>query len=303
MALLLFKVDWTHFSLIAGRIVVKDIIFAFILLLAANFIRALRFYKIDHHGNKLGHWWVVNQVYNLMTATLPGGAGEAATVYLLKKFSAFNIVSAFRILFLTRLMDLTGLSALLLFAALQMGRATPYREVALWTSAVVSIMTIIITHPKSERSIVRLIEKIPVKGRLLDKVCGRFKEIAEISEKRISGVFFGMTILQSVIMIFIAALSVHFVLISFGTGFSYTQSFYCFAVYALFQIIPVQGIAGIGTQAAWWSIALTIAGYKGPDAIAMGILLHGTFYLFIVLMGLSVLLFLPVIKKSALKNV
>jgi hypothetical protein len=195
-------------------------------------------------------------------------------------------------------MDLTGLSALLLVTAIRISETTPYRGIALWISGAVFIFSIIVAHPKSERFIIKLLRKMPVRVNLINRVCDRLEEVAAISDHRFSGAFYCITMLQSVLIIFSAALSVHYMLLSFGTGFTLTQSFYCYGVYALFQVVPVQGIAGIGTQAAWWSLALTIAGYKASDVIAMGIILHGTFYLLITIVGLSALFFWLLIRKS-----
>jgi hypothetical protein len=61
--------------------------------------------------------------------------------------------------------------------------------------------------------------------------------------------------------------------------------------------VPVQGIAGIGTQPAWWALALNAAGYRSPDVIAFGIVLHGTFYVFIGAIGLSALFISLVSRK------
>jgi hypothetical protein len=83
-----------------------------------------------------------------------------------------------------------------------------------------------------------------------------------------------------------AVILMHLILRSFGIDFTLSQSAYCFGVYAIFQIVPVQGIAGIGTQAAWFALALNAAGYRADDAIALGFVLHGTFYVFISSLGL-----------------
>ncbi len=99
-----------------------------------------------------------------------------------------------------------------------------------------------------------------------------------------------ITLFQSVVMMIGSVVSLHLALRAFGIDFILVQSFYCYGVYAIFQIVPVHGIAGIGTQAAWWTIALNAAGYKAPDAIAMGFILYGTFYFFIALIGLFSLL-------------
>ena len=297
MVFFISQVQWEHFSLIAERVAIENFLFAFLILFTANFIRTLRFNKIDHTGVGLGNWWIMTQVYNLMTATLPGGAGEAATAYLLKRFSSFNMLSALRILILTRIMDVTWLSALLFFAAMQIGETASYREVAASLSGIAFIVSIIVAHPKSERIIIKLLRKMPIKSRIMNRALERFEDVANISEQSLGGNIFGVTMLLSALSMIGVALSVHFVLISFGTGFTLVQSLYCFGVYALFQMVPVQGIAGIGTQAAWWSLSLKAVGYEVADTIALGIVLHGTFYMFIALMGLIAILFVPVIRK------
>lgn len=299
MAVLLIKVDWEQFSAVVERITFINLLYSFLLLLLANFIRTLRFRKMDHLNDKLSQWWIMNQIYNFMTATLPGGAGEIVTVYLLNKFSSFNILIALRMLLLSRLMDLAGLAIVLCIAAYHMKEITPYRGIVIWVSGAVFLAAIIFTHPKTERMLLKLLEKFSIKGRFMNKVFEKLEELSNVSEEALKNGIFKVVIAQSVLLILFAALSVHFVLVSFGTGFQLVQSFYCFGIYALFQIVPVQGLAGIGTQAAWWSISLKISGYDSPDIIAMGILLHATFYILIAVMGLTGMLIVPIAKKSS----
>jgi uncharacterized membrane protein YbhN (UPF0104 family) len=298
MAFMLYRVDWKHFAAIAGRINKTDLLISFLLLALANLVRSFRFYQLDYMGHVMSLWWIMNQIYNFITATLPGGAGEAVTVYMLKRFSNFNILSAFRILLLTRFLDLAGFSALLLITALFMSAATPYREAALWLSGCVFILSVVLSHSKSERLIIRLLHHVPIRGRIMNKIFERLEEVYNASGDRLRGNFFIMTMLQSVLIIFIAALSVHFMLRALGTEFVLIQSLFCFGVYALFQMVPVQGIAGIGTQAAWWTLAITVSGYKASDAIAVGIILHGVFYVLIGILGLAGLLFWIMLKKN-----
>ena len=91
--------------------------------------------------NKLAHWWYISAFYNFFTATLPGGAGEAATGYVLKRFLKFNILSALRILLLSRLMDIFALSALFFVSAIMMSSDTPYREAAIWLSGTLFVIS------------------------------------------------------------------------------------------------------------------------------------------------------------------
>ena len=299
MAFLLLKVDWGHFSLIAGRLDIKELIAAYCVFLIGNLVRTFRFYKLDHMNKKLTHWWYISAFYNCITSTLPGGAGEAATAYVIKRYSEFNILGALRILLLSRLMDLFALSALFCISAIMMHSDTPYREAAIWLSGTLFLLSSLTLLRSSEQFLMRLLEKIPGQITFMKIVSEKLSELIKISEEQRSNSSLCITLFQSLLMWIGAILLMHLVLRSFGIYFTFIQSAYCFGVYAIFQIVPVQGIAGIGTQAAWYAIALNAAGYHAPDAIALGFVLHGTFYLFIASMGLfSLLVWLKGRKKG-----
>lgn len=298
MAFLLLRVDWRHFSIIADRLDMKSLIASFGLFLLANIVRAFRFHRLDHNVSKrLIHWWKLTQFYNFITATLPGGAGEAATVYVLKRFSMFNLLGAFRILLITRLMDVFALSALFFFAAILISSVTPYREAAIWLTGTLFFISSVALLPSSERFVLKLMRGLPGQSILTQRVSGKLSELLKIAEEQRSNNSFGITLFQSVLAVILVSVSVYLLLRSFGVDFTLVQSVYCFGVYAVFQIVPVQGIAGIGTQAAWWSLALNVAGYEAPDAIAMGFVLHGTFYLFITVLVFSSVLVWLIEKK------
>jgi hypothetical protein len=291
MFFLLAKVEWKHFYLIAGRLDVKKLITAYFVFLIGNLVRTFRFYKLDHLDKKLMHWWYLSVFYNFFTATLPGGTGEAATAYILKRFSKFNIIGALRILLLSRLLDILALSALLLIAAIMMRADASYREAAIWLSGSMLFLSSVAIIPASEKIVLRLLQKLPGQRTLIKKVCEKLSELIKISEEQRSNNYFGIILFQSVLMWIGAIVLMHLVLRSYEIDFTLIQSAYCFGVYAIFQIVPVQGIAGIGTQAAWFALALNAAGYQAHDAIALGFVLHGTFYLFIASMGFFSLLF------------
>jgi hypothetical protein len=303
MFFLLMRVDWQQFLLIAGRLDVKDLTIACSVFIFGNFIRAVRFNKLDHTDKKLIHWWNVNSFYNLITATLPGGAGEAATAYVLKRFSMLDLLGAFRILFLSRLLDLFAISVIFFFAAVQMSNLTPYREAAIFLAGILFLISLIALIPASEQFVMKLLQKLTGQRALIKRMCEKLSELIKISEEQRTNKSFRITLFQSVLMIIGAVMSTHYVLHSFGIDFTVVQSIYCFGIYAVFQIVPVQGIAGIGTQAAWWTLALKTAGYNAPDVFALGILLHGTFYVFIVILSLSALLIWLVSRKSDLNNI
>ncbi len=290
MVLLLSRVEWEHFSLIAGRLDIKYIVIGGIVFALGNLVRTLRFIQFDHTHKKLAHWWSINALYNFLTATLPGGAGEAAAAYVLTKYSTSNILAAFRLLLLGRLMDLSSLTALFFLASVLISSATPYREAAMWLTGVIFVMTSLMLVPASERFMMRQLQRLPGHISLLKKFSEKLNELLTIAKEKHRTSFYAITLTQSVAAIIAGIITLHLLLRSFGIVFTPVQSIYCYGVYAVFQVIPVQGFAGIGTQAAWFALALKTAGYQGADVLALGIVLHGTFYMFITMLGLSAVL-------------
>lgn len=290
MALLLYGVDWSHFSHLAERIHMYKLLAAFGVLLIANIVRSWRFFTLDHlEKKKYGSWLIINKLYNYLTATLPGGIGEAATAYLIKRYSSFDMMSAFRILLLSRVLDLTGISALLFFAAVLVRGNGYYHDMLLWFAGILLLISITMIMPATERLILKLMQKLPGKNRLMQRAREKLNELSEISEEHRGNHTLRITLFQSAVITVGTALSVYFILTAYEADFTVMRTFYCFSVYAVLQMIPIQGIAGIGTQPARWVVALNLAGYTADDAVALSIVLHGTLYVCITIMGLAAL--------------
>jgi hypothetical protein len=271
---------------------------AFCIFSLGNLVRSFRFVQLDHTDKKLTHWWNTNALYNLMTATLPGGAGEAATAYVLKRFSLFNMLGAFRILLVSRIMDVCSLSLLFFLAAVQMGSSTPYREAAICLTGILFLISFIALIPASELFFIKLLQRLPGERAFIEKVSNKLNELRKLVKERQSVGFYSLTMTQSTIAIIGGVVTLNLLLRSFGIDFTPVQSIYCYGVYAVFQIVPFQGIAGIGTQAAWWALALNAVDYNAPDAIAMGFMLYGSFYVFIAILGLLTILVWLINRKS-----
>ena len=182
------------------------------------------------------------------------------------------------------------LPTLIFVIAIMISSDTLYREAAIWISGSLFFITSIALLRSSEQLIMRIIKKLPGSSSLIKRVIEKLSELLKISEEQRRTNSFRVTLFQSVLVWFTGFVLMHVALQSFGIDFTFIQSAYCFGVYALFQIIPVQGFAGIGTQAAWFALALKAAGYEAHDTVAIGFVLHGTFYLFISIMGMSTLL-------------
>ncbi len=303
MYILLHRVDWADFRAIGDRLVIKNLLIAFVAILSSNLIRSYRFLILDHVSNKYTPWFIMNNIYNFLTATLPGGVGEAATVYLLRRYLFFDMLSALRILLISRIMDVSALSMLLLVVAIQASGNIFYSEMAIWFSCIVLLLSLIAIVPVTEHFVLRQMQKLPGKNRIMKKTREKLNELIEISEEYQSRSAFTITIVQSVMMFTLTALSLHYMLLSFKSDFTIFQSFYCYLLYTFFQMIPIQGFAGVGTQPARWLIALNAAGYNGSDAVALSIAIHGAFYLFLTILALSALAIWQVRRRTFLNKV
>lgn len=290
MFFLLINIDWKDFDLIIGRLDPKYLIFSCCVFLFGNLVRSFRFIQLDHTDKKLSQWWNINAFYNFTTATLPGGSGEAATAYILKRFLNFNIFGALRILLFSRLLDIFSLSALFFITSVMVHSDTAYREAAIWISGTLFLISSVTIMRSSEQLIIRLLQKLPQNNPLMKNLSENLSELITISEEQRAKGSFGLILFQSIVMWIGAILLTHMLLRSFGVDFTLIQSAYCFGIYSIFQIIPIQGIAGIGTQAAWWALALNVAGHKSPEIVALSIVLHGTFYVFILILAISSLI-------------
>lgn len=281
-AYLINRTDWSVFYAIAGRVVARYLIISFLLLLLANIIRSYRFRSLCYDSRGLIHWWIMNQTYNMMTSTLPGGSGEAAMVYIFKRLSFLNVTGALRLILLSRVMDLAGMSAMVLIAAYQMKETTPYRSTAISISLAVLTFSVLILIPVAEQVFYRLIQKL-LHGRGLrtERIRKEFIRLSDLLEESKKERTHILTMFQTVCITVCAAFSVHYALASLGVNFTWQQSFFCFGIYALFQVVPIQGIAGIGTQAAWWFLSLYASGFTETNAVALGFWLYGIFYVFI----------------------
>jgi uncharacterized protein (TIRG00374 family) len=293
MIFLLTRVEMNQFYLIAGRLNKKWLIASCVTFMGGNLIRVFRFYHLDYTDNKLIRWWCINAFYNFITATLPGGAGEASTTYVLKRFAGFDLLRAVRMLILSRLMDLFALSSLFFISAILITNVTPYRETAVFMSGILFLVSSAALSPSAERLLMNILQKLATKYEIMQKISKKISALTDNIEEKRSNKMLGIALFQSAAMMIAGTVSVHLLLMSFGIDFTLIQSTYCYGIYMIFQIVPIHGIAGIGTQAAWWALALKSAGYYSSDAIALGIIMHGILYGFITLIGASALL-LPI---------
>ena len=127
---------------------------------------------------------------------------------MLVNISNFNLLSALRILFLSRLLDLFAISAIFFFVAFQMSGSTPYRNVAIFVSGILFFVSIVALIPASEQFVMELLQRLPGKAALIQKTSDKLAELIEIAEEQRSINSFGITMVQSVLMMMAGCISI-----------------------------------------------------------------------------------------------
>ena len=303
---LYFLTDWWQLLHILQHVSTDYLLAGFVVFFLANVARAIRFRLLDRTQQPLLFWWVVNQAYNLMTATLPGGAGEAATVLALKRLSSYSIPGGIRVLLMTRVMDLAWFCVMLLQSLLFISGTVTYVQPVIVLASALLALTVVLLHPATEQYILRFAKRlVPASFPFAVKIHDNLELLHDLAQQQRGESRHAKAIGLSFLVVYGAALSIHLTFLAFGIDFNLNQTLYCYGIYALFQLVPVQGIAGIGTQAAWWALALSAAGNLSDDFTALGFLLHATFYVFIAVLGFAALvifLYLAAKKSRSDKN-
>ncbi|MEW6601562.1 MAG: lysylphosphatidylglycerol synthase domain-containing protein, partial [Nitrospirota bacterium] len=231
--ILLSRVEWDQFSKITGRLDMTGLVIAFTVFMFSNYIRAIRFNQLDHTEKRVVHWWNITAFYNVVTATLPGGAGEAATAYVIKRFSDFNLLTSLRILLLSRLMDLFAMSLLFFVSALCISDGTPYREAGIWIAGTLFLLSSLAFLRLTEEVILKLIRRLPGMDSFKEKVYEKLLSLIEVSEEQRKNNTFKVTLLYSVVMMTVGSVSIHLLLRAFGIDFNLLQSVYCYGIYMI----------------------------------------------------------------------
>lgn len=287
LAILLWRLDVAKFTTLIRAADPSLLALGAGLLFIANIFRALRFRQLDPHRQPLLQWWILTQIYNLMTSSLPGGAGEAVTAVLLRRTTRSDLLESLQVLIITRVMDLAALTGLMLAAAVVVpGLATSHvGAVALLVGGGLFALALAILIPGVQRVCFALVRGLyPRRFWLAGTVHGILDRLSDGAHYggplNALGVAVNTLLVQG-----LAAAATYCMVLGLGARLGFWESTFCFGIFILFQLVPVQGIAGLGTQDASWALALQAAGYHGSDPIALGFLLHATTFLSIAAAG------------------
>lgn len=267
------------------------LLWALAALAMAGVPRALRLGMLLPGKLTLGEAYAFNQVYNAMTATIPSGLGEAASAWLMRRSLAVPLHLGLVALLVARFLDLIVLLALFLLVVVcglvplgDGGRAVVSAAAALLGSLIAVAVVYVVGRGRVTswmESAARAITSDAPLRRGARRVLSLAAEASRlIPDGRCALLLLGLTAVMQVLALF-ALLAL---LDGAGVRFNLAATLACFVIYVLLRMLPLQGIAGIGTTAAWWAIALSILGVPAHEAATVGAVLYVAFYMVMLLL-------------------
>ncbi len=297
----------TQLKDIVSGISFKELLVAFFVFVIANLTRSYRFYYLARSpGASLRNMVASNNIYNFATATLPGGVGEGISVFLFKKYNNMRLAESFSVILLSRIMDLLMMSMLVLLSFIIFETTTLNLSSTLVVTACSAMVAVcfLMLLPWTQESILKLIvliinyfpSRIISKEKLniiFIKIKSGFLLIQNVRKLVICLILSFAVMLMNIIILFYILHSIQIVL-------PFESNVVIFGIYCIMQVIPVHGVAGVGTQEAWWTLALMMVGIDKVTALPASFVIHGVFYVFIG--TVAVTLGWPLLKKKEISS-
>lgn len=274
-------------------------------LALAGVVRALRLRILLARPLGLGETYAFNQIYNVVTATVPAGVGEAASAWLLRRALHVPLHAGLVALFVGRFLDLLVLLAL--FLGVLAAGVVPVEAsgglILLAAAMLGALLALGLAHLASRGRLARVLERwsLTHPGHaapwlLLRRLAGLLAESLRMVP---AGRRAAIVVLLTLATQLPSLAALHTLLDGARQPLPYTAAIVCFVIYLLLRMLPLQGIAGIGTTAAWWAIALTMLGVPGSEATVVGAVLYVAFYVVLLLLCVTCLPLLAFPRRDA----
>ncbi len=281
----------------------RALLLAYAWLAVAGLVRAVRLRLLLATRVPVARAYAFHQLYNVVTAVVPTGLGEAASAWLLRRALRVPLHRGLVALLVGRLLDLAVLLGLFLLVLLAgTARITLGGDALVMTAAAMLtvLLLLAVAHATAGARLARRLDAwaLQIHGdhparRLLRRGLSLLGESLRLLPH-------GMQLWALVVLTLATQLlslaALHTLLGASGLELGYAEAIVCFVVYVLFRMLPLQGVGGIGTTAAWWAIALRALGVPAGESATVGAVLYVAFTVLLVLLCLTSL---PLMSRGA----
>ncbi|MBD3164410.1 flippase-like domain-containing protein [Candidatus Woesearchaeota archaeon] len=288
--IILFKViDINDIILSLKKLALPAIIGSGLFYTLSYIFRAVRFKILLQKKLSSKILFTVVCLHNFFNNILPARTGEISYVYLLKrrKIETSRGISS---LFIARILDVLFILVLLLSAVPFL-----YKRLSMpATVLIIFILVLLILTPflllEFKTGFIKIVKKIllalKLKKKTSEKLIGKTEEMIESLRVIKSKKIFIKTFISTILIIGSQYGFYYLILHGLGIELSAFSMVLALGVVMLAGILPVQGIAGIGTYEGAWALSLIFLGIAKETAIVAGFVIHIMQVLFLVLLGL-----------------
>ena len=235
----------------------------------------------DHISS--GRWMTISSAHNMSTSLSGMILGDAVLVWLLNRFDIHWQKSLFTTL-IARVFELPMLLALLFLGLLGSPTLFPAQEVWVWLSGLAFIASFSLLFFLNQA-----IDSVPHRlwfGQR-QKALAFGQAYRALSDRCMSTL-----LLLSAGKIAAAFLFYTFAMRLFSIDQSLWEEFFVFGVFNFASLFPIQGILGLGTFEAYFSLGLVLLGWVSATVLVLAFCVHMLFLITFLLIALCCFVFL-----------
>ena len=254
------------------------LVLAFIVFLIFQYLRAQRMCVVLGNGSALSKMVLTICSQSVANGFLPAGLGEIALVYLLKQSHDVKYRTGAIVVLAVRLMDVlifvAGVS-LLLIAARDNVPGAVITVMFLVTAACVLLIIILIA--------ITAISRIPVRRNIYLNNILQFVKSLEDAVRLVINNALGISVFVYTLLMWICMyIYFLFIVAALQAPVSALQVFWVYILVFPVNLLPIKGVANIGTHEAAWFLSLILLGFEdslsasiafGSHVLMLGVLI------------------------------
>ena len=264
----------------------------FALYVASYCLRTLRWMVLlGARGIRFHELLAVTAGHTLSNNFLPARTGEVSYIVLVRRYFAVSVEDGLATLLFARLLDMITLLSLFIpcSGVLLSDAQTRGRIVVLASVSLVVLLWVSLAPDRIVRLVLAPARRLsggdgPL-GRWSEKLARRVEEIGRSVEKiKHRGIIvagMGLSLLNWLAKF----LMFHVFVMAMGVDIHFFKVIMGAAVSELTTVLPVHGVAGLGTMEAGWTIGFVLLGLDKESAVATGFNAHVLYLLFSVVLG------------------
>ena len=254
---------------------------AYAVFIGYQWVKGLRIRLLAGIGDPAAPLFFTQCIHAVLNNLLPSGLGELAFVYLLKRLHGVKYHFGTVAVVIGRILDLSVFSLLFLILIVLMRRELPF-AVVLVMSAVAGVglgaIAVLMMASRSMRRMQKFTQ------RHSERLAHHVNQIGHALEITRSAGGYSTVLVYSILMWALMYLFFVFVVYALNAPLSPLTVLWVYLLAFPVNILPIKGVANVGTHEAVWFIALRLVDVEADVAAAVS---FGSHALFLVVVGLT----------------